>query len=490
MAGVDFLQYCAMISFFSEGLMQGDKQPKQRLDDDILQCKADLKKALQAILRDNPENQSDSTENPTIQPSESLQTANTVQAESLELPLTDDVQASPIGIRILPFETLQKKKSETSTSVVYRSPEPETISQTQTSTMIEQLNTEIDQLKLRLEEQKQLNDQLNIKSGQCDAISEKNKQLLSEIESSTQVTEAQRIRIEELEQELAGKINELLILKQKAEENAAALASMSQQLQLTDNEKEAAEKRFEAQAAELAKTLEILKTTQESAAETLRQRQRQVEDIQRALSEAETQLEQANADNVQLTREKTELSEALHAARLHADYQEKYTSEQFILDDTEQEPLDDLSPEPYCEPTGEVISEDDVHLEQKLSDNQIPTLNLAEQIMAEQRKAAAARRQRPGSTNKTVRNGSIEHVIQHYVGRSETNTPLSEMPSVLSQGSEHRSDRFLRWQGEILSDYQKSLLDSIVGKDILRFCGTKSLSTASEHTFGKRPMDN
>lgn len=458
--------------------MQSENQPKPSLDDDILKCKADLRKILQASLSVSSNSQSPAVK-PPIQSQSPLQS----QIEPETKPIEDHPE-EPIGIRIPPFEALHKQKTDNPVPDQARLPE-DNLHKT-----IEQLNATIGQLEHRLEQQSQFEDQLRQKSEQCDAIMEKNRQLQSDFDASAESDKTLRLRIEALEHELGEKIGELTTLQQQVEEKATLLAETARQLRLTGEEKDSVEKRLEAQAAEFAKMLEVLKTTQESTAETLTQRQLQLDTLNQTLSEAEARLEEANAVNSQLTREKEELTEALHDARLWANRQEEHAISDFGLDDADAESMGDDGPEPYCEPGVEVISEDDVHLEQKLSDEQIPTFNLADQIMAEQRKAAAARRQRPDSCGKPIRNGSIEQVIRQYVTGPETPPPSSETAPDLHLESGHRTERFLRWQGEILSDYQTSLLDGIVRKDIRRFSGIESSSTASSRPFGKRPTEN
>ena len=140
--------------------------------------------------------------------------------------------------------------------------------------------------------------------------------------------------------------------------------------------------------------------------------------------------------------------------------------------DSYETPESEPEPEPYCEPVAEAISEDDVHLEQKLDNPQIPTFNLAEQIMAEQRKASAARRQGPAAGKQTTPSGAVEHVVQQYVASGPPSAPpVPPAPTidVAPTSPTDRAERFLRWQGEPLSDYQQSLLGSIIQKDIRRF---------------------
>ena len=251
----------------------------------------------------------------------------------------------------------------------------------------------------------------------------------------------------ELERELVEKISELAAIKKHVEENTV----------------------------EWAETIEALKAARNTDAETLSHRMRQLEAIREELSDAKHRLEAADAANVKLSCENAELAEALRDARVQNNrYKEEEMPE--VGDDSHEsdsfETLDLTSePEPYCEPIAEVISEDDVHLEQKLADAQIPSFNLAEQIMAEQRKTSAARRQGPDTGKKQTQNGSIEHVVQQYVSGVQPPAPPTGAEASPTPRPEERTERFLRWQGETLSDYQQSLLGSIIQKDIRRFCG-------------------
>jgi len=282
-------------------------------------------------------------------------------------------------------------------------------------------------------------------------------------------SDSRQRRIETLETELAKIIGQLSALKQRADEDAAALIAHAGQLKQAVNEKEASQK-----------LLEALKTSQKAAAQILFQRQNEIEALKEKLSEAQTQLEQTDAANALLTNEKMELTERLEEARLEAHWNKQEIQPEFESDEE--------APEPYCDPTDDVISEDDVHIEQKLAADEIPSFNLAEQIMAAQRKASAARRKPPESSGKPAHNGSIEHVIGHYVSpansaKSPVKAPQTPPPSV------GRTERFLRWQGESLSPYQESLLSAIIQKDIQRFC-TLGLPSLSMRPSGHRPTDN
>lgn len=401
--------------------MDSENQQKPKLDDDILQCKADLKAALQAANR-TPVDFLPPKEQPS-QTTEALQPLNSAQTKPksrLEESTDQEYPESPVGIRILSFEAIQKEKNE---------PLPVPVAAP--------LQTQSDDLQLR---------------------------------------------IGIVERELAETIGQLSVAKQQIEKKEAALALKARQLRQAADEKEATQKSLEALAVERAQAFDALKVVQKAAAQTLRERQSEIEALKEKLTEAKARLEEADIANALLTREKMELTEATQDARIQEDWER--TLLKFEIEEANAESSEEQLPEPCGE---EVISEDDIHIEQRLAPDEIPSFNLAEQIMAEQRKAVAARRRPPESSGKPAGNGSIEHVMQHYV--SNVNISKPPVDAAATPSPVERTERFLRWQGESLSEYQESLLGTIIQKDIQRFCGI-GLPSLSMRPSGHRPMDN
>ncbi len=393
--------------------MQSDEHPKSRLDDDILQGRADFLKAVQAKqhLDSEPEPSDEHAA-----PSEETLGANNQDAPS-------------------PDKDIQDALNETA-------------------------------------------GQLDEKIQQIDALEETNKQLKDTLDQSTLSVETKQKQIDELERQLAEKISELANLKNQVEEYAETVASQARQIRSTEHDKDTAAQQFQEQIAEWTETIESLKAARQTAEQTLLQRQQQLEVLRGELSESQDRLEQADAANDRLSRQNAELIETLQDA-------------QSRLDELDSEPAIDQTDalyaqplEPYCEPAEEVISEDDVHLEQKLNAGDIPTFNLADQIMADQRKASAARRGRPQSRQTSSKSGSIEHVMRQYISDAESPEPPAEDPSSPKSRQAGHTDRLLRWQDECLSDYQQTLLGSIVQKDIQRFCGQNVSFASLPHAMG------
>jgi myosin heavy subunit len=536
--------------------MQSDDHQKPGLDDDILQCKLDLQRALQAAKRVPPKHAAppEQTVDMTAQSSQPLQSE--IQEElypDSNLHKTEGQESAhpPVGIHIMPFERLHNKTRPSASPDSPPPPltvEPDKIEK-QPQELIEQLNDKIHRLEKQLEEEKlthnqliseadelrkslvaqqrdaeqlraelqrkseSLNDavqhlaeieqQLGIlpdehrrqmavleghlqgKTTQLDKIAEQNRRLQESLDASVVSVNTLREQVEEMELQLSEKISQITALKQNIEENAAALAADAEEIRRAGDAKETAENQLELKAAEWAKTLEALKVAQDSAARLLSDRQHQLDAIHEKLSDAERRLEQADSANAMLARENAELIETLQNERRQAKRFDEVMSG-FEFENREEAVHEEVTPEPYCEPVGEVISEDDVHLEQKLTEESVPTFNLAEQIMAEHRKASAGRRQGPGgSGEKTTQRGAIEHVIQQYISDAQTPVTPSQPAAPQTPSFAERSFRFLRWQGESLSAYQESLLSTIIQKDIRRYCGMGVPSKALH-----QPTDN
>lgn len=464
--------------------MQGESYKKNELDDDILQCKAQLQKVIRAVRPIRPEavSQEPQTTDGTARPLP-LQTGNAVESQHLEnhqhrqQPERQSVQpgeSSPasssnqtMGVRILPFEAIHKNQDNTH-APDHNGDGNQPPSQSPVESA-QQLQTALEESLNRLNERIQ----------EVDDLQKKNKQLLQSLDESVQAAADKQRRIEDLERQLAEKINELSALQFRVEEYAAVLAQQAQQLRRSDQEKGDIAKRLEEQALEWARTIDALKAAQEAAARTLTERQQEVETLRTELSNAQSQSAQANADNARLTQENAELRDALEDAH------RRIASQQAAMSHEQSELMDEPEPEPYCEPYEDVISEDDVHLEQHLAsetDPGIPAFNLAEQILAEQRKAAAARRRQPRPCGKTPQNDAIEHVMEQYFPN-----PQPEKAVSFSTGL-NRSvhiDRLPGGQGEYLTPYQRALLSSIVEKNIRRFCG-RDISSR----FARLPISN
>lgn len=447
--------------------MPSDSQPDKPLDEDILQCRMDLRNALAATRR-VCKNVVTSKEMP-LQSPQSLQSIRSEPAKTEEdsLYLKMEPSSPPTEARILPFESIQTKKeielTEKSEDRPAASVEIDALRQT-----AEQLEQRIQDERHKSSQLEQLAEQLRFSMADREAdihlvrndLARRNEQFADaqrRLDNSAHTIEQQRLRIDELEIELAEKIGELTVLRQQADETAA----------------------------EWAKTIESLKAAQDSAARTLEQRQAELDALRQTLAEAEGRLDNVESENSRLLCEKAELTELLHNAQYRMEQQEEAVSPTFSLEDA-----DDFEeePEPYCEPAAEEICEDDVHLEQQLNDGAIPTFNLAEQILAEQRKTASARRQGPqGSPAAPAAREGIEQVMRQYISDAgQASSPLPSMP----EAAERRRDRFARWQGEMLSGVQQSLLAAIVQKDIRHYCGTDSPDYGIYPAAYGRPMSN
>ncbi len=480
--------------------MPGDHQPRPELDADILQCKMDLRNALAATRRMSKDIAS--AQPSPVQSTQPIQPAQSIQPD-FEI-VADDPQTqhpspdAPSGAQILSFEEIHKRQDPVIPEPQDHFPLPDAVEdQSAAGEQIQELNQTVEQLGRQLETEKQKSEQLSDHSEQLRlAIADREadiRLLRSDLSRQDQELNDARLRlgnsaftieqlnqrIAEVETELAEKIGQLTTLKQQAEEAAEALAGHSELLHRAEQEKELAEKRLEAQAAQWAKTVETLKFAQEEAAQTLHQRQTELDALRQALAETEDRLELSESANAELEREKTELADALNAARQQAE-ENQTARTTFAFDDTEDFAPEQDEPEPYCEPVAEVISEDDVHLEQQLNTHSIPTFNLAEQIMAEQRKAAAARRQAPQGSSPSSEKRGIEEILGQFLSDVEDITP--QPPAPRPTAAKERTGRFERWQGEQLSSYQQSLLTAIVQKDILFYCGMESRRSASDAT--------
>ncbi|MBN1125586.1 MAG: hypothetical protein JXA82_11305 [Sedimentisphaerales bacterium] len=133
---------------------------------------------------------------------------------------------------------------------------------------------------------------------------------------------------------------------------------------------------------------------------------------------------------------------------------------------SDQDNLKDLSQQMQEELTRTAFNEEgeNSHLVQMEKD--IPRFNLAEQILVEQRRAAAQRRQKSGSTNgigSALNDRGIHQVVRAINQPSQRQTQTFQ-PKATSQISERK----VSWPDEIRID--DTVITQIVASDIARFC--------------------
>ena len=102
-------------------------------------------------------------------------------------------------------------------------------------------------------------------------------------------------------------------------------------------------------------------------------------------------------------------------------------------------------------------------------DTQIPTFNLADQIMEEQRRSVSNRRQRVSGTSTSAGaplNNSVTHIVQQYVNTSTSSAAPTRNRQI---GIQHHP-----WTDHSLTSFQQDILKEIVQKDLELYCRKQS----------------
>lgn len=282
--------------------------------------------------------------------------------------------------------------------------------------------------------------------------------LEQEKQSAEQAGRQLRLRIAELDDQIAehgqrttGKTAELehLISEQKL------------LLEKTDRQRHDAENRIAAIQAENDRL--------HAAAEDAESLRGQLQQTEQRLEIVNRQLERLKGDHQLVGEENNQLHQMLHLRNQELD---KTTTENNELKQeitelketrkTEIAPQMPLMQEPAAEPLSQAASEETLDTEPSESETGVPDFNLAEQIMAEQRRSAMAQRQSPAGRSGTSRQDAVSRVVEQFVSvpKSEPQPqPVFETPAFPPTAA--------------IPDASDQFFADIVRRDILSFLNKK-----------------
>jgi hypothetical protein len=159
----------------------------------------------------------------------------------------------------------------------------------------------------------------------------------------------------------------------------------------------------------------------------------QLQQVEQRLEVVNRQLERLKGDHQLVGEENNQLHQMLH---LRNQELEKTTTENKELKQAIEElkavqqpeiiPQLPLMQEPAAEPQSQTASEETLDTEPSESETGAPDFNLAEQIMAEQRRSARAQRQSPAGRSGTSRQDAVSRVVGQFVGIPEKSEPLPQ----------------------------------------------------------------
>ena len=271
-------------------------------------------------------------------------------------------------------------------------------------------------------------------NGELSILTEKNQQLSNEsrtlfaeaaaLKERLQHADQQIDRIQTIEIDLKN-ANDALSMerlsRQELQQQYEQLQSTASQLHREKDELVAHRQQQQAMESQLRQEIEKL---QESVGS--------FEDIGSELAKAKNENDQLRQQNRQLQEQVTEIT---------------VSEENDFGDDSS---LEDDSAIVFADPN-------------ENQNNEIPVFNLADQIMEEQRRAAANRRQRPEPAVSAPSGNSISDVIRQYVGSANTAAEMNKRA-----GIEHHP-----WSDPSLTPFQQDILREIVRKD-MAFYGRKN----------------
>jgi len=321
---------------------------------------------------------------------------------------------------------------------------------------------------------------------QLDSLRQENQQLLVEVENRKQQTEALHAERQQKEKQLAeqtehlqSRIRELENQAQKLSEKTSGektgLQTLMQEyqtrLEKAERQKRETENRLAAVQAHNDRLL-----AGEAEMERLREQLRQAEQKNATMNR---QLEQLKGDHQLVGEENNQLHHLLHLRdqeleRMHQ--QIKELNEKLA---EMKKPEVSVSPEELemlRTPADISTGMETEPAETAESRTEIPSFNLAEQIMAEHRRTVASQRQAPGGQPQAGRKDSIQQVVSQFVSSPE---PVQEaVPQVSYKEAVTAAPETSAMLGSADSNAAEAiendvLIAEIVRRDILRFLEVK-----------------
>lgn len=354
------------------------------------------------------------------------------------------------------------------------------------------LNKEIQSLQNQ-NEQKQM--ELTETQAQLNALLQERQQLLADIENQkqqaqTMLAETQRKQkhlagqAERLQTHLAELENQMQELSEQAAKEKTELQTLVQdyqaRLEKTDRQKREMENRL---AALQAHNDRLLAGEQET--EQLREQFQQAQQKNEVLNR---QLERLKGDHQLVGEENNQLHHLLRLRdqeleRLHQQIKElserpaQPKKTEVFVSPEEMEMLHGAPRTPQETETADAEIKKPVEIAEEQPE--IPSFNLAEQIMAEHRKAVASQRQAPPARPQTNKKDSVQKVVNQFVGSTES-THITPLPShkesevrPVSDASEITLPTESLGSAKIDSSPNETLIAEIVRRDISQFLEAK-----------------
>lgn len=210
---------------------------------------------------------------------------------------------------------------------------------------------------------------------------------------------------------------------------------------------------------------------------------------QEKLENANHQLERARGDAQLVGEENNQLHSMLYLRdheleKLQAQIQElqgRISGLEYVETvSPDEQAVSDLPSQSFERPVDELAQIDSAQIQEE-SEAEIPTFNLAEQIMAEHRRSVASQRQSPVARPQRSREDSISRVVGHFIKTPDTAETESMQISARSENeyAPQLPERYLTQNTppRDIEPYSSELLFAdIVKRDILRFLDKRQKS--------------
>ena len=322
---------------------------------------------------------------------------------------------------------------------------------------------------IELEEIQQQVDQNKTAEIQIHAFEKEIASLQSRLEQEKQSAEQEgrqlRLRIAELEDQIA---EQGQVTYGKTAELEQFISEQKTLLEKTEQQRRDLENRIASIQAENDRLCAA-----HEEAESLRG---QLQQADQRLEVVNRQLERLKGDHQLVGEENNQLHQMLHLRNQELDKAATENKElkQEIAElkatqpiETVRQPL--LVQEPSPEPQVQATAEETLDTEPSESKTGVPDFNLAEQIMAEQRRSVMAQRQSPASRPGVSRQGAISRVVEQFVGTSDKSEPQPK-PSIEAPVFQPAAATLT---SQTIPDASEQFFADIVRRDILSFLNKK-----------------
>ena len=358
-----------------------------------------------------------------------------------------------------------------------------------TSAHVQQLRKELESVELTLSheraEMRNLEGTLKTLGDELEEINQDKQHLSEKLTAKEQELEQQQQKLEQLQSEYERfryqEDSELVSLNAQLRSSKSDLQQLTTELEQARHEYEALQTQTHGEIGALTEKTGFLQNENQTLSEEI---SRLKKDLENAKETSE------KLQNIEINF-KNAHEELLDERKHSEDIRQKYEQVKATLSKAQEEKeallnqqqelehqIKDIQEAPFSPAPEETfnLSEEppleSIDNPQKEVDD-IPAFNLAEQIIEEQRRSAANRRQRVKPVSNASRGTSTMSVVQQYVHPAESATVSVNRKTEIDQS---------QWIDQSLTPFQQEILEEIVRKD-MEFYSHKHLSSVKYHSM-------